>query len=69
MTGYIIDRSSNIHVDCGTVEARNCLMKAGKKGRLMKAGKMICVDGRTFQIAAVTKEFPNFQNSGSAKIV
>ena len=25
----------------------------------MKAGKIMCVDGRTFQIGAVTKEFPN----------
>ena len=25
----------------------------------MKAGKIMCVDGRAFQIATVTKEFPN----------
>ena len=25
----------------------------------MKAGKIMCVDGRAFQIATVTEEFPN----------
>ena len=49
------------YVDRGTMKVRN---------RLTKTGKMICVDGRTFQIVAVIKNSSlKFRTFGSGKVI
>ena len=48
------------HVGCGTMEVRN---------RLMKAGKIICVDGGHFKSLQLPKSFLKFQKPGSGKVI